>query len=131
MPDTSDSAWWDFAIDPATRADPEAARLKDETGAPLVNPSDAEGRRALDYPAYLGLDRLLDAQTPASRVPEERMFVILHQLFELVFKQMTFDLAVVARTFEELLAQGDDASGAPRWSLCPASAAPTLSGARP
>jgi tryptophan 2,3-dioxygenase len=109
MPDTSDSAWWDFAIDPATRSDPDAARLKDETGAPLVNPADPEGRRALDYPAYLGLDRLLDAQTPASRVPEERMFVILHQLFELVFKQMTFDLAVVARTFEELLAQGDDA----------------------
>ena len=63
----------------------------------------------VDYAGYLGLDRLLAAQTPATAVPDERVFVVIHQLFELVFKQMTFDLAVVARTLAELGAMDGDA----------------------
>ena len=101
MPDDLPSPWWDFALDPAD------ARLTDADGAPLVNPPGPDGRLGIDYGAYLHLDTLLSAQVPASRVPEERLFVVVHQLFELVFKQMTFDLAVVARTFEALLALGD------------------------
>ena len=95
--------WWAFALDPDARADPDANRLRDETGRPLVNAPGDDGRLGLDYAAYLGLDRLLSAQHPASAVPDERAFVVVHQLCELVFKQMTFDLAVVAGTFERLL----------------------------
>ncbi len=101
MPDAASTpdAWWDFALD----APDEAARLTDDAGAPLVNPPGEGGRLGLDYGAYLHLEALLGAQVPASRVPEERVFVIIHQLFELVFKQMTFDLAVAARTLRALL----------------------------
>lgn len=104
----ADSSWWDFLIDPEGRKNPNAARITDSEGRPAINPPDADGRTALDYPTYLGLDSLLSAQTPASRVPEERMFIIIHQLFELVFKQMVFDFGVVARTFETLLNDSDE-----------------------
>jgi tryptophan 2,3-dioxygenase len=108
MNDTPDAAWWDFTVDPANRTDPERARLTGEDGVPSVNPPDPDGRLSLDYGAYLGLDTLLASQHPASRVPEERIFVVIHQLFELVFKQMTFDFGVIARTFERML-ETDDA----------------------
>ncbi len=103
MPDAAPDAWWDFALTDA-HAD---ARLTDADGVPLVNPPGESGRLGIDYGAYLGLDRLLSAQTPASRVPDERVFIVIHQLFELVFKQMTFDLAVVAQTFTALVAMDD------------------------
>ena len=96
--------WWDFSLHPETRSTPEANRLTDDEGLPLVNAPGPDGRLSLDYAGYLGLDRLLDAQRPASSVPDERAFVIVHQLCELVFKQMTFDLTVIAATFERLLA---------------------------
>jgi tryptophan 2,3-dioxygenase len=95
--------WWSFSLDPAKRADAEARRLRDDEGRPLVNAPGEGGRLSLRYSSYLALDRLLDAQTPASTVPDERVFIVIHQLFELVFKQMTFDLGVLARTFEALL----------------------------
>ena len=108
MPDPTDP-WWQYALDPETRADPDANRLRDASGAPLVNPPGAGGRLGLGYEDYLGLDRLLDAQTPATAVPDERVFVMVHQLCELTFKQMTFDLAVVAATFERLLRRDAEA----------------------
>jgi tryptophan 2,3-dioxygenase len=107
--------WWAFALAPDARADPEANRLRDADGAPLVNAPGPDGRLGLDYAAYLGLDQLLSAQRPASAVPDERAFVVVHQLAELVFKQMTFDLAVVAGTFERLLAL--DEGGRQRLAL--------------
>ncbi|MEM1041757.1 MAG: tryptophan 2,3-dioxygenase family protein [Bacteroidota bacterium] len=99
MPDATLDPWWDFALDAG-----DNPHLTDETGRPVVNPPDADGRLGLDYSSYLGLDLLLSAQVPASRVPDERVFVIIHQVFELVFKQMAFDLAVAARTCEALAA---------------------------
>ncbi len=99
-PDTPNVHWWDFDLDPDASGD--ALRLTNAEGEPLVNPPGPDGRLGIDYPGYLGLDALLGAQTPASRVPEERMFILIHQLFELVFKQMTFDFGVLARTFETL-----------------------------
>ncbi len=99
--------WWAFALDPAVRADSEANRLRDDAGGPLVNAPGDGGRLGLDYAGYLGLTDLLGAGTPASSVPDERAFVIVHQLCEVVFKQMTFDLAVVTATFERLLAHPD------------------------
>jgi tryptophan 2,3-dioxygenase len=58
--------------------------------------------RPQSYGAYIGLDQLLQCQRPVSKVPDERIFIITHQLFELVFKQMLFDFAVIAQTFAEL-----------------------------
>ena len=86
--------WWDVALDPDVRAGDN--QLADADGAPLVGADDA----GLDYAGYLRLDLLLGAQRPASSVPDERVFVVVHQLCELVFKQMVFDLAVVAATLE-------------------------------
>ena len=90
--------WWAFALDPDARSGD--TRLRDADGAPLVGGVGADGRPDLDYAGYLRLDLLLGAQRPASSVPDERVFVVVHQLCELVFKQMTFDLAVVAGTLE-------------------------------
>lgn len=101
---TADDPWWAFALDPDARADPEANRLRDADGTPLVNAPGEGGRLGLDYATYLGLDRLLSAQRPASAVPDERAFVVVHQLAELVFKQMTFDLAVITATMEGVAA---------------------------
>ncbi len=108
MPDTNPQ-WWDFSLDPDIRTNADAAQLKDKSGTPLVNPPDENGRLSIEYGSYLGLDRLLDAQTPASVIPDERIFIVIHQLFELVFKQMTFDLGVVAQTLHQILGL-DDAS---------------------
>ena len=102
MPDFN-AAWWDVALDPAVRADPDRAERRDDAGRALVNPA-TDGRFGLEYGSYLHLDRLLDAQEPASRVPDERVFIVTHQLFEVTFKQMIFDLGVVARSMERLLA---------------------------
>ena len=60
------------------------------------------------YWAYLELDRLLDAQHPASaeggRQPahDELLFIIIHQAFELWFKQVLWELdAVIAALSDE------------------------------
>lgn len=95
----ADTNWWDFEIETAIRSDVDAARIK---GQHEVNPLQ-DDRRLLEYHKYLGLDQLLECQTPASKIPDERVFIITHQLFELVFKLMIFDLAVIAKTFETLL----------------------------
>lgn len=102
-PDDPNTLWWDFTLDAAEHD----LRLTDAGGVPVVNPPGEEGRLGLDYPGYLALDALLSAQTPSSRVPDERIFIVIHQLFELVFKQMTFDLGVVERTFRTLLKMRD------------------------
>ncbi|MFN3596550.1 MAG: hypothetical protein ACK41D_04695 [Rubricoccaceae bacterium] len=107
MPRPSSDTWWAIALDPDARA--EAPRLLAPDGHPLVNAPGPEGRLLLDYGAYLGLEALLGAQRPASAVPDERVFIVVHQLCELVFKQMTFDLGVIAATFERLLARPDAA----------------------
>ncbi|MDT0630613.1 tryptophan 2,3-dioxygenase family protein [Rubrivirga litoralis] len=96
--------WWDIALDPDDRA---ADNRLHADGAPLVGGVDADGRPDLDYAGYLRLDLLLGAQRPASSVPDERVFVVVHQLCELVFKQMVFDLAVVAGTLERAAAADD------------------------
>ena len=96
--------WWAFALDPADRADPEANRLRDGDGAPLVNAPDADGRHALTYADYIGVGQILAAGTPTSSVPDERVFLTVHQLCEVVFKQMTFDLAVITATLERVTA---------------------------
>lgn len=106
MDPTNDANWWQFSIDPERRGDRITAG---PAGMREVNPLLPDGRRLLDYHTYIGLDRLLSCQMPGSMVPDERVFIVTHQLFELAFKQMIFDLSVVSATLTHLLDLGDTA----------------------
>jgi tryptophan 2,3-dioxygenase len=92
-----DRNWWTFSIDPEVRADNAKSRF---TGDMDVNPEFPGGYRRLDYHDYLGLDMLLGCQRPSSQIPDERAFIVTHQLMEIVFKLVVFDLAIVATTLE-------------------------------
>lgn len=96
----SDANWWAFSIGGKERG----SKLRNDPAAGTVeiNPP-VDGKRLLSYRKYLGLDRLLSAQAPSSNTPDERIFVVTHQLFEIVFKQAVFDFGVVAETFRLLL----------------------------
>lgn len=89
--DAADKSWWDFALDPAART------------AHFAGADPAQSHVAQDYRSYLRLDDVLHAQQPTSPVPDERVFIITHQLFELTFKQMIFDLGVIATTIERIM----------------------------
>ena len=70
---------------------------KDETaepaGAALEPGIHTDFRRTMSYGAYLGLDRLLSAQTPLSDSHDELLFIVLHQASELWFKVMLHEVA--------------------------------------
>jgi tryptophan 2,3-dioxygenase len=55
----------------------------------------------LTYASYLKLDSLLDLQTPRSTPPEhdEMLFIVIHQVYELWFKEMLHELEKVKRDF--------------------------------
>ncbi|MEN0057337.1 MAG: tryptophan 2,3-dioxygenase family protein [Bdellovibrio sp.] len=58
------------------------------------------------YHNYLGLDRLLDSQHPQSvahgkPAHDELLFIIVHQTYELWFKQILFELDSVMKTFQQ------------------------------
>jgi tryptophan 2,3-dioxygenase len=57
--------------------------------------SDEEGQ--LSYGSYLRLPELLSLQRPSSEPPahDETLFIILHQAFELWFREMVFELEAV------------------------------------
>ena len=54
----------------------------------------------LSYQKYLALDQLLHIQHPRSTGPEhdEMLFIIIHQTYELWFKQMLHDLAYIQQS---------------------------------
>jgi hypothetical protein len=100
-----DANWWAFSISEEERGQVIKAG---PGGLREVNPALPDGRRSLDYQTYIGLERLLSCQVPGSRVPDERAFIITHQLFEIVFKLMIFDMAVISGTFQQLLSFAND-----------------------
>ena len=57
----------------------------------------------LTYASYLHIDRLLDIQQPRSNPPEhdETLFIIIHQVHELWFKQMLHELDLAGSRFRE------------------------------
>jgi tryptophan 2,3-dioxygenase len=61
---------------------------------------------ALTYGSYLRLHELLELQTPVSDGPEhdETLFIIVHQVYELWFKEIIHEL----RRMQTLLEAGDD-----------------------
>ena len=98
--------WWNFSIDNDKRSE----KILEESDYVEVNPPLEGGRLGLTYHNYLGLDRLLQCQIPSSKTPDERIFIITHQLFELAFKELLFDLAVLGKTFHALLENQDEQS---------------------
>jgi tryptophan 2,3-dioxygenase len=69
-----------------------------------MSEADAE-RRALTYSSYLEVEALLDLQRCRSEGPEhdELLFIIVHQVYELWFKELLHEIDRVVR----LLAAGD------------------------
>jgi tryptophan 2,3-dioxygenase len=64
---------------------------------------------AVTYGNYLRVDELLDLQQPRSEGPEhdEVLFIVIHQVYELWFKEMLHEIDYVRRLFE-----ADDSSRA-------------------
>ena len=58
---------------------------------------------SLTYPRYLQLEALLSAQQPLSEGPEhdEMLFIVIHQVYELWFKQILHEAAWLQRSLEE------------------------------
>lgn len=58
------------------------------------------------YHKYLGLDKVLDAQNLKSdeykkHAHDEMLFIVVHQTYELWFKQILFELASIQKTFDQ------------------------------
>jgi tryptophan 2,3-dioxygenase len=69
-----------------------------------------EQESALSYTSYLAVDELLNLQRPVSEGPEhdEMLFIVIHQVYELWFKQLLHELDAVQRSLEA--GDGFDAS---------------------
>ena len=61
----------------------------------------------LTYGTYLRLDDLLSCQRPLTDVHDEMLFVIIHQVYELWFKQTLYETGLLQRRLE-----GGDGAGA-------------------
>ncbi|HVW44041.1 MAG TPA: tryptophan 2,3-dioxygenase family protein [Amycolatopsis sp.] len=59
----------------------------------------------LTYTSYLALDEVLGAQRPRSAEHDEMLFIVIHQVYELWFKQLLHELGFLQRR----LADGDTA----------------------
>ncbi|MDQ3788501.1 MAG: tryptophan 2,3-dioxygenase family protein [Actinomycetota bacterium] len=56
---------------------------------------------ALTYTSYLALDEILGAQRPRSDEHDEMLFIVIHQVYELWFKQLLHELAHLQRCLEK------------------------------
>ena len=54
----------------------------------------------ITYTSYLRLDDLLDCQTPQTDEHDELLFVIIHQVYELWFKQILHEVDLLQRRLE-------------------------------
>ena len=71
----------------------------------------------MDYASYLRLDTLLSAQAPESarrgaEAHDEMLFIVIHQAYELWFKQILHELERVARIFSGRVVDDAELSGA-------------------
>ena len=61
--------------------------------------------KSLTYTSYLALDEILGAQRPNSEEHDEVLFIVVHQVYELWFKQLIHEL----RYLQRMLESGKDA----------------------
>ena len=68
----------------------------------MSNPSESEFESALTYSSYLAVDELLALQRPLSDGPEhdEMLFIIIHQTYELWFKQLIHEFTAAQQSLE-------------------------------
>jgi tryptophan 2,3-dioxygenase len=57
--------------------------------------------KALTYTSYLALDEILGAQRPRSDEHDEMLFIVVHQVYELWFKELLHELRHLQRLLEE------------------------------
>ena len=67
---------------------------------------DLKGRAPVYYSEYLQLDKILNAQQPESgkegiKADDEMLFIIIHQAYELWFKQILHELDIVRDIFKQ------------------------------
>jgi tryptophan 2,3-dioxygenase len=55
---------------------------------------------ALTYTSYLALDEILGAQRPRSDDHDEMLFIVIHQVYELWFKQLLHEMMELQRRLE-------------------------------
>jgi tryptophan 2,3-dioxygenase len=69
----------------------------------MSNPSGSEFESALSYNSYLAIDELLGLQRPLSDGPEhdEMLFIIIHQTYELWFKQLIHEFTAAQQSLED------------------------------
>jgi tryptophan 2,3-dioxygenase len=60
----------------------------------------ADRSAALNYSSYLHLEELLAAQHPRSDEHDEVLFIVIHQVYELWFKQILHELGALQRRLE-------------------------------
>ena len=68
--------------------------------APVDDPPDGR-TAALTYGDYLALDDLLSAQRPRSDEHDELLFIVIHQVYELWFKQLLHETAHLQERLED------------------------------
>jgi tryptophan 2,3-dioxygenase len=73
--------------------------MRSETEARTAGAADHS--QALTYSSYLALEELLGAQRPRSEEHDEHLFIAVHQVYELWFKQLLHELAYLQRELEE------------------------------
>jgi tryptophan 2,3-dioxygenase len=68
-------------------------------GAPTTGPDPTASSPAVTYSSYLALDELLGLQRPRSDGPEhdEVLFIVIHQVYELWFKEILHELDYLRR----------------------------------
>ena len=57
--------------------------------------------KSLTYTSYLALDEILGAQRPRSDEHDEMLFIVVHQVYELWFKELLHELAHLQRLLED------------------------------
>jgi tryptophan 2,3-dioxygenase len=95
------------ALEPAAPSAPAAlspapASATPPHGDPLAPEAGSAGSEAKTYASYLRLDDLLGLQAPVSDGPEhdEVLFIVIHQVYELWFKLLLHELALLQRSLE-------------------------------
>ncbi len=64
----------------------------------MAEPGGADA--ALTYTSYLALDEVLGAQRPRSDEHDELLFIVIHQVYELWFKQLLHEVGHAQRLLE-------------------------------
>ncbi|RDD42454.1 Tryptophan 2,3-dioxygenase A [Trichoplax sp. H2] len=57
-------------------------------------------RKSLTYSSYLKVDNLLEFQKTLTPVHDEHLFIVVHQVFELWFKQIIYELDAVCKAMD-------------------------------